>query len=333
MTYFSDDRPDINGRPLLDSRTDQSLYVRRAHDEDLVRSAIRRSLNTLVLGARGSGKTSFLRALAYVLRREGVPSAFVEGGTSTDAGALVELISRRLAEVSGRTPGGGLRTDEPLLEAVRALGSMGDPERRTVVLMDGLPSGADAHSLFGRLRDELWRLPFTWVVATDDDDRAALLTPPADAFFELVIELRPLAISQQQELLRKRGIADVVALADQGTGNPRELLALARLVATDGSSPAELAGTRLKRRAEARRLGRPAEMVVAELEASGPLSASDERLLGRLGWTRERAVQVLKQLEAAGLVTTSLQKGSSGRPRKLYGLETRTPLESESDRP
>jgi predicted ArsR family transcriptional regulator len=76
----------------------------------------------------------------------------------------------------------------------------------------------------------------------------------------------------------------------------------------------------LQRRAEAQRLGRPAEMVVAELEASGPLSASDERLLRRLGWTRERAVQVLKQLEGAGLVTTSLQKGPSGRPRKLYGL-------------
>ncbi len=325
MTFSIDGRPDINGRPLLDSRTDQSLYVRRAHDEDLVRSAIRRSLNTLVLGARGSGKTSFLRALAYGLRREGVPSSFVEGGTSTDAGALVELISRRVGEVSGRTPGSPGAKDAPLLEAVRALHSVADPERRMVVLMDGLPSADDAHSLFGRLRDELWRLPFTWVVATDDDDRAALLTPPADAFFELVIELRPLAISQQQELLRKRGIGDAVALAEQGTGNPRELLALARLVATDGSSPAALARARLKRRAEARRLGRPAEMVVAELEASGPLSASDERLLGRLGWTRERAVQVLKQLEAARLVTTSLQKGPSGRPRKLYGLHDRTP--------
>jgi len=333
MTFSIDGRPDINGRPLLDSRPDQSLYVRRAHDEDLVRSAIRRYLNTLVLGPRGAGKTSFLRALAYGLRREGVPSSFVEGGTSTDAGALVELISRRVGEVSGRTPGSPGAKDAPLLEAVRALHSVADPERRMVVLMDGLPSADDAHSLFGRLRDELWRLPFTWVVATDDDDRAALLTPPADAFFELVIELRPLAISQQQELLRKRGIADVVALADQGTGNPRELLALARLVATDGSSPAALARARLKRRAEARRLGRPAEMVVAELEASGPLSASDERLLGRLGWTRERAVQVLKQLEAARLVTTSLQKGPSGRPRKLYGLDTRAPLEPESDVP
>ncbi len=321
-----DDRPDLNGRPLLDSRPDQSLYVRRPHDEDLVRSGIQRFLNTLVLGARGSGKTSFLRALAYALRSEGVPAAFVEGGTSTDADALVELISRRVGEVSGRTPGGGRRADDAsLLEAVRALHSVGDPERRMVVLMDGLPSAAEAHSLFGRLRDELWRLPFTWVVAADDDDRSALLTPPADAFFELVIELRPLATSQQAELLRKRGIADAVALADQGNGNPRELLALARLASTDGSSPAMLARARLKRRAEARRLGRPAEMVVAELEASGPLSASDERLLGRLGWTRERAVQVLKQLEAAGLVTTSLQKGPSGRPRKLYGLETRTP--------
>jgi len=333
MTFSIDGRPDINGRPLLDSRPDQSLYVRRAHDEDLVRSAIRRYLNTLVLGPRGAGKTSFLRALAYGLRREGVPSSFVEGGTSTDAGALVELISRRVGEVSGRTPGSPGAKDAPLLEAVRALHSVADPERRMVVLMDGLPSADDAHSLFGRLRDELWRLPFTWVVATDDDDRAALLTPPADAFFELVIELRPLAISQQQELLRKRGIGDAVALAEQGTGNPRELLALARLVATDGSSPAALARARLKRRAEARRLGRPAEMVVAELEASGPLSASDERLLGRLGWTRERAVQVLKQLEAARLVTTSLQKGPSGRPRKLYGLDTRAPLEPESDVP
>jgi len=333
MTFSIDGRPDINGRPLLDSRPDQSLYVRRAHDEDLVRSAIRRYLNTLVLGPRGAGKTSFLRALAYGLRREGVPSSFVEGGTSTDAGALVELISRRVGEVSGRTPGSPGAKDAPLLEAVRGLHFVADPERRMVVLMDGLPSADDAHSLFGRLRDELWRLPFTWVVATDDDDRAALLTPPADAFFELVIELRPLAISQQQELLRKRGIGDAVALAEQGTGNPRELLALARLVATDGSSPAALARARLKRRAEARRLGRPAEMVVAELEASGPLSASDERLLGRLGWTRERAVQVLKQLEAARLVTTSLQKGPSGRPRKLYGLDTRAPLEPESDVP
>ncbi len=325
MTSDGTPRPYINGRPLLDSRPDQALYVRRVHEEELVRSAIRRSLNTLVLGARGSGKTSFLRALAYVLRREGVPAAFVEGGTSTDARALVELISRRVGEVSPAPTGGGGTDDGSLLEAVRALHSVSHPDRRVVVLMDGLPSAADAHSLFGRLRDELWRLPFTWVVATDADDRAALLTPPADAFFELVIELRPLATPQQAELLRKRGIADSTTLADQGNGNPRDLLALARLVATDGSSPAVVAGAELKRRAEAQRLGRPAEMVVAELEASGPLSASDERLLRRLGWTRERAVQVLKQLEAAGLVTTSLQKGPSGRPRKLYGLATRTP--------
>ncbi|MBA2274878.1 MAG: hypothetical protein H0W21_13410 [Actinobacteria bacterium] len=325
MISEGDAKPYINGRPLLDSRPDQSLYVRRPHEEDVVRSAIRRSLNTLVLGARGSGKTSFLRALAYVLRSEGVPVAFVEGGAPTDAGALVELISRRVGEVSGRAPDGDRRPGGVLLEAVRGLQSVGDPERRMVVLMDGLPSAADAHALFGRLRDELWRLPFTWVVATDDDDRAALLTPPADAFFELVVELRQLQTSQQDELLRKRGISDAASLADQGNGNPRDLLALARLAAADGSSPAALAGAQLKRRAEAQRLGRPAEMVVAELEASGPLSASDERLLRRLGWTRERAVQVLRQLEAAGLVTTSLQKGPSGRPRKLYGLHDRTP--------
>ncbi|MBA3350636.1 MAG: ATP-binding protein, partial [Actinobacteria bacterium] len=179
MDQYTGSGPDINGRPLLDSRPDQSVYVHRAREEDAVRSAIGRSLNTLVLGRRGSGKTSFLRALAYILRHEGIPAAFVEGTTTTDAGALVELISRRIGEVSGRAPDGGkVPAGAPLLEAVHGIHSAADPERRMVVLVDGLPSATDAHALFGRLRDELWRLPFTWVVATDDDDRAALLTPP-----------------------------------------------------------------------------------------------------------------------------------------------------------
>lgn len=321
MSFPTSTDPDINGRPLLDTKADQRLYVHRPQDEDAVRSAIRRSLNTLVLGRRGSGKTSFLRALAFALRNEAAPEVFVEGGTATGARTLVELIHRRVGEASGRAPEGGRLPDgAPVLEAVRALHSVAVPERRIVVLVDGLPSPSDAHALFGRLRDELWRLPLTWVVATDDDDRAALLTPPADAFFELVVDLSPLTPAQQVELLRKRGIADAESLAAQGNGNPREVLTLARMVETDGSSPETVARARSERRARAQRLGRPAEMVVAELEASGPLSASDERLLGRLGWTRERAVQVLKQLEAAGLVTASLQKGSSGRPRKLYGL-------------
>jgi hypothetical protein len=40
-------------------------------------------------------------------------------------------------------------------------------------------------------------------------------------------------------------------------------------------------------------LGRPHAMAMAELEALGGASASDEEFLRRLGWTRPRASQVL----------------------------------------
>jgi predicted transcriptional regulator len=64
--------------------------------------------------------------------------------------------------------------------------------------------------------------------------------------------------------------------------------------------------------------GRSAHMLAAELEALGGASASDERLLSRMGWTRARAVQVLGELEKAGLVTTSSVKAGQGRPKKIY---------------
>ena len=59
-------------------------------------------------------------------------------------------------------------------------------------------------------------------------------------------------------------------------------------------------------------------MLLNELMDLGPVSASDERLLERLGWTRARAAQVLKQLEEAGLVVVTDEAADGpGRPRRL----------------
>lgn len=63
-------------------------------------------------------------------------------------------------------------------------------------------------------------------------------------------------------------------------------------------------------------------MLVAELRArGGAASASDEGVLDSLGWSRPRMVQVLRQLERAGLVESSTRNGAgAGRPRKVYRL-------------
>jgi hypothetical protein len=134
-----------------------------------------------------------------------------------------------------------------------------------------------------------------------------------------------------RDLLRRRAtveelgddaVAEVVRLA---AGVPRRAIDLARHLLL---APAEAAGAtgaveavrnRLVDREQAvARLGTPARMLLAELENVGGASASDERLLTRLGWTRARAAQVFGELERQGLVEASDEPRTSGRPRRVF---------------
>ena len=61
----------LSGRPLLDTRPDSQLFVDRVEEMSRVRAALNHSLNCLVVGERGSGKTSLLRALMFQSRQDG----------------------------------------------------------------------------------------------------------------------------------------------------------------------------------------------------------------------------------------------------------------------
>ena len=71
---------------------------------------------------------------------------------------------------------------------------------------------------------------------------------------------------------------------------------------------------------ELQEVSRPARMLAAEIDALGWVSASDQRLLDRMGWTRPRVVQVIAELESRGLVEMREERTGRGRPRKLYRL-------------
>jgi energy-coupling factor transporter ATP-binding protein EcfA2 len=316
--------PDLRGRPLLDTASDQALYVGRDSEEERLEAALGRALNALVVGARGAGKTTLLRHLAYHLRIAGRPVAFVDGSTAEDLPGFLDLVAYRLSQTGIRVR----TTDRPprpaapsLVDAIEGLAPAEPPAHGVVLLVDELPGAADAHTLFGRLRDTLWQLPYEWVVAAPEDERSAYLTPPADAFFEVVVALGKLGREQQEELLRTR-LGDDAALQPRllpgGSLYPREVLESVRGALLSGRSAGEMQDLREERAARASALGRAPAMLLEELDSSGPASASDEGLLRRLGWTRERAVQVLRQLEEAGLVTSFPQKGATGRPRKIY---------------
>jgi hypothetical protein len=354
----------LSGRPLLDTKADERYFVNRSDEMEAAQRAVRHEINTLVVGPRGVGKTSFLRRLAYDIRAARTHMVeVVDGSVAPEPLALLTLVAERLVgpavvtvphessiqatmqKIAGRTEA---RPSSPqrLLSVVDRLraelpsdldrvpadahGPLWEPGNPAVVLLDD-PSVAAAQVLFGQLRDELWTLPIVWIVSGDDVHRAEYLHGAADAFFESRVALGPMTHAAAVELVTRRldrgapspFIERLVAMTDR---TPRALVTVARTQGTKEGTSQESVAAEDARLDAARSalfaLGRAAEMLVAEMQARGGVtSASDEGLLTALGWSRPRAVQVLRQLEDAGLVTSSLQRADGpGRPRKVYEL-------------
>ena len=317
----------LSGRPLLDTRADAALFVDRDAELDRLIRAVAEGLNVLVSGARGLGRTSLLRQLAY--RMAGGQAVRVLDATSwTEPGAFLHRVAGAVGidtSTLGQTAAGDVVAR--LSAAVSPLGQGTDEPQSGVLAVDGL-SPAVAQVVFGQLRDEIWRVPLTWLVSCAEVDEPAFLRPPADAFFDTTVRLPPLTDEAVSDLLRRRAtpaelsddaVSEIVAVAG---GNPRRAIDLARhlvLAPTIDADAVTAVRDRLLQRDETvARLGSPARMLLAELEASGGASASDERLLERLGWTRPRAAQVLGLLERAGLVEATDEQRVSGRPRRVY---------------
>ncbi|MDP8968665.1 MAG: AAA family ATPase, partial [Actinomycetota bacterium] len=203
----------IASRPLYDNQADAGLFVHPPAWDPVVR-AIERRLNVAVVGPRGVGKTSLLRQLQLVLRERGEPVVFVDATAVQD---VLELAARirdtLLGEPAPVVAGARLaaeafrRQDAPVAAASRALAALlreiGQAEGATV-LVDASASAEACHGLFGRMRDVLWQQEHRWVLALEDADRPTALKPPADAFFDAVIQLEPWPIDELVDVLARR---------------------------------------------------------------------------------------------------------------------------------
>lgn len=318
----------LSGRPLFDNPVDAALFIDR-DEATRLESNCRDGVNTLVLGGRGIGKTSLMRNVLYRLRESDFPAVGVDAAPAEGALDLLRLVTAALGRfrmASGSVnsaTAAGLGEIGAILSELRGLRPEGETgDRRTAILVD-LPAGnRTMHQLFGRFRDELWQLPYTWIAVGPNELRVDLLTPPADAFFEDVIQLQPLSLDQQVDLIARRLGEEVEPwpLPPDGEGNPRRLLEVVRESVRSGESFERLLGGLLTRDAEVSALGHAASMLYAELDDYGPASASDKAFLERLGWSRQRAAQVLKELEQANLVRAEFRRPEGGRPRKVFSI-------------
>ena len=322
----------LSGRPLLDTRADAALFVDRTPELDRLRQAVDEGLNVLISGVRGLGKTTLLRQFAYRAREAGREVAVLDATALADPAALLHAVARLLGDP---TAADGPLSAAELIAVIAETVTEHQPEDPPggigpgrALAVDGV-APAVAQAVFGQLRDEVWRLPLTWLVSCAEVDEPAFLRPPADAFFDITLRLPALSDDDVRDLLRRRATADelgndaVTEVVGLAAGNPRRAIDLARhlLLAPNGQADDTVGSVRdrlLDREQAVGRLGTPARMLLAELEASGGASASDERLLERLGWTRARAAQVLGQLEREGLVEATDEQRPAGRPRRVY---------------
>jgi DNA polymerase III delta prime subunit len=307
-------------RPLLVDGLDADLYVPRRALERLLLEAIATQRNVLLLGPRGSGKSTTLRKLASDLRKEDRQVALVSAGGAQSAEDLLALVTNEL-DLPELQPNPNLAT--PVVSLVRSVRHIAQAPQ-SVILLDDPLDAEGAYQLFGRLRDELWALPHQWVVAMRSDQSSALRRPPADAFFSETIEIQPFDEREIEQLLRKGLDPDEAQrVLTNGTrpllDYPREITRFARQV-LEGTVEKDQHTAR--RRAEiALGQGRPASVALAEIEALGtPIAASDPSFLERMGWTRPHAARTLAKMEDAGALRsfTDTTQDRPGRPRKLY---------------
>lgn len=327
----------FSNRPLYATLADARYYVDRTTTRPLV-EALRRGRNVLVIGERGSGKTTLLHMAERELREDHrLAACFVSLAQITDVGHAIAAVYRAaveqrwLEEPADDLVASAVARDDPFAptQLLRDLGRATPGGR---VLVDDVEAGV-GHDLFGRLRDELWQLSLVWGVAADINEASELLDAPADAFFERRVTLEPLKQEERTDLLDRRNAygvdplsaSQIDKLARRGPGNPRQLITYARQIAEEGSGLSVhslIAGAERRRQVAEAVGGRAAGMLVTEMEGLGPVSASDDRLLKSLGWTRPRAATVLAQLEEHEIVASFPEQrdGRAGRPRKLYEL-------------
>jgi hypothetical protein len=314
----------LQGRPLYDNRADAQLFVHRPEWNRLHR-ALQHGLNIVILGFRGVGKTSLLRQIQYVLRGDRHPVAYVDATAIQDP---VELAARINAAVVGTAVGAGVTNQaEPQPAAASQqfyalIQSLGDaPE--TTILVDASDAGDAIYAVFGRMRDVIWQLPHQWVVAIDKGEVGKVLKPPADAFFDLALDLKPWETSDLVALLEERApdfdATTRLRIAAGADGNPRIALRALRDALVEERDPDEALSRRADLMAAAADLGRPHAAVLDALFDRGPSSPSDPGLQAVLGLSRGRVAAIMSDLAERGLVAARPDASDSpGRPRSVY---------------
>lgn len=318
----------LSRRPLTSSDADAELFVDREEEIRRIERSVELRANVLVVGPPGSGKTSLLRRLQGRSRDAGDEWVYVDCSPWKELEHALAAIGAALGRETRNRPRvldpeeAMMRADLFAMETPRIVTEADvhrvlDGEAR-VIAVDGLDPEI-AFDLFGRFRDTLWEHEHRWVVTADEVYRGEFLRPPADVFFESVVDLAELDGQAVAEMLlaRARRVSgqDATRLAEiagkleamESAAYPARVITIALELLSMNREFEEFVRERRDAEERADELGPAAADVFRALRELGSAHAGDERLLHRVNLSRSRVVQLLKDLEDAGLVSSRRQ--------------------------
>lgn len=318
-------RSQLRQAPLLDRDRDRALFVAPEAFETALWAA-EQGLNTLIVGERGQGKTSVLHQLELALRRglSQRPTTFVDLASAVSAEAALRLLVSGAGDALGRllswTPPLPQPNESEQERSIRACLQQLVALDACTFLIDNMRARQVGFELFGILRDRLWETGHQWIISGETFDRRWFLRPPADAFWEHVVELGYSAAAARRLLeLRLEGSpAWIGPIVDSVGTNPRRLLSAALAASRDDHQPTIVVSAWEHWHERLAGLDRRSAVLMAELSGRPPVSASDPDMLSSLGWARTTLIKTLEQLERDGLVESFSEPHGTGRPRRLF---------------
>jgi hypothetical protein len=316
----------LSQRPLRDRQEDSQLFAPPTGYDTGLWTA-RQGLNALILGTPGQGKTSVLHQLERALRQEthGPPPVFVDLATADSVAVALQHLVAAGSRATGRAlswvPPPTLPNETVEQSATGAWLKQLAELPGCAFLIDNLRPEEVGFPLFGILRDRLWEMPHQWIATADrHTGRRRLLRAPADSFWEQVLDLDYTSNAARELIARRIGDEPqwLGPVVENAGANPRQLLRAALSALRDQQ---QASGT-LKHWEDWHRrvaqLDRRPAMLMAELSARPPVSASDPELLKSLGWARSSLLRTLEQLEREGLVESWSEPDGTGRPKRLF---------------
>lgn len=203
-------------RPLFPTKNDIGLFVGREKEMNVIESCMRNRLNLLLVGERGTGKTSLLNYTYYkTIKIDNVVGVLVNilPKSISDTSSFLNLVlDSTLDEIRHKhfaeqffSEFDTRRTNDVFIAFNSIITILKQHNVEVVFLIDGFDHRVElCYRIMSSLREVFWQTEFPVIMTGDSNKINEYRRPPLDAFFDKKLEPQPLSSDEIMKLFELR---------------------------------------------------------------------------------------------------------------------------------